>query len=71
MATVKEVKEKHPGEWLAIEVTGEDDSGPVEGNLILHGLDHDMVWDKIAGDRRRIYVTYAGSPIEKGYAVAF
>ena len=71
MAKVKEFKEKYPEEWLAIEVTEEDDSGPIEGNLILHGLDHDMVWDKIAKDKRKIYVTYAGSPIEKGYAVAF
>ncbi|MDI6736619.1 MAG: hypothetical protein QME42_10605 [bacterium] len=71
MSKIKEFKKEYSGEWLAIEVTEDDESGPIDGNLILHGLDHDMVWDKISKDKRRIYVTYAGIPIENGYAVAF
>jgi hypothetical protein len=34
-------------------------------------LDHDKIWEETARDERRIYVTYAGTPIEKGYAAAF
>lgn len=71
MPKVEDLKKEYLGEWLAIEVTEEDESGPMGGNLILHDLDHDRVWEKIADDERRIYITYAGSPIEKGYAAAF
>lgn len=71
MPKIKEFKKQCPGEWLAIEVTEEDETGPISGNLVLHELDHDKVWEKLSKDERRIYVTYAGAPIEKGYAVAF
>lgn len=71
MPKVEDIKKKHLGEWLAIEVTEEDESGATGGNLILHDSDHDLVWEKIADDERRVYVTYAGPPIEKGYVAAF
>lgn len=71
MAKIEELKKKYKGEWLAIEITKEDGSGPCEGSLIIHSSDHDKVWDTIVKNKRRIYVTYAGPPIEKGYAVAF
>lgn len=71
MAKIEELKRKYGGEWLAIEITKGACSGPREGSLIIHSPDHDKVWDKIAKDKRSIYVTYAGPPIEKGYAVAF
>lgn len=71
MSEIAELKRNYQGEWLAIEVTEEDEYGPTKGNLIFHSHDHDQVWGEIANDPRRIYVTYAGSPIEKGYAVAF
>jgi hypothetical protein len=71
MPKIERLKKEYPGEWLAIEVEEENDSGPISGNLILHHLDHDKIWEEIDRDERRIYVTYAGPPIEKGYAAAF
>ncbi|MCK4225186.1 MAG: hypothetical protein KAX39_08385 [candidate division Zixibacteria bacterium] len=71
MPEIKKLKEKYPGEWLAIEITEENESGPIKGNLLMHHPDHDHVWTKIANDPRRIFITFAGSPIEKGYAGAF
>ena len=70
MPEIEWLKKEYPGEWLAIEVEEEDESGPIGGNLISHNLDHDKLWEEITRDERRIYVTYAGSPIEKGYAAA-
>jgi len=71
MSKVEELKKEYQGEWLAIEVEEEDESGPISGKLISHDLDHDKIWEEIAKDERRIYVTYAGPSIEKGYAAAF
>jgi len=71
MPEIEDLKSLYKGEWLAIEVTMEDASGPVEGRLIYHSTSREDVWRKIKGDRRRIYVTYAGPLIEEGYAVAF
>jgi hypothetical protein len=71
MPKIEQLKKKYPGEWLAIEIEEEDSSGPISGNLISHNLDHDKIWEEIARDEGRIYVTYAGPPIEKGYAAAF
>ena len=71
MAEIEELKHQYKGKWLAIEVTREDVSGPIEGRLIYHSTSREDVWGKIKGDRRRIYVTYAGPLIEEGYAVAF
>ena len=71
MPKIEQLKKEYPGEWLAIEIEEEDNSGPISGNLILHHLDHDKIWEEIDRDERRIYVTYAGPPIEKGYAAAF
>ena len=71
MTKIESLKKKYKEEWLAIEVTEEIEGKPFRGNLIYHSRDHDELWDKIAKDKRRIYVTYAGPLIEKGYAVAF
>jgi hypothetical protein len=71
MPKIERLKKEYPGEWLAIEVEEENDSGPTSGKLISHHLDHDKIWEEITRDERRIYVTYAGPPIEKGYAAAF
>jgi len=71
MLKIEKLKKEYHGEWLAIEVIEDDENGPTRGNLLLHNLDHDKIWEKIRNDPRRIYVTYAGPPIEKRYAVAF
>ncbi len=71
MPEIEELRRQYKGEWLAIEVTREDASGPSEGRLIFHSTSREDVWSKIKGDRRKIYVTFAGPLIEEGYAVAF
>ena len=71
MPKIADLKRKYEGEWLAIEVTKEANGEPTEGKMVYHSSDHDELWDKIALDKRRIYVTYAGRLIEEGYAVAF
>jgi hypothetical protein len=69
---IKKLKEKHKGEWLAIEVTKLNElNEPVEGKLLLHDGDHDRVWDKLPIDNKDVYITYAGPPLEKGHAAAF
>lgn len=71
MSTINELKEKYKGKWLAIEIRKEDITGPLEGEIVYHSRERDRVWRKIKGDKRRLYVTYAGPLIEEGYAVAF
>jgi len=71
MATVRELKETYKGEWLAIAVLKESESGPEEGELIYHCRNRNELWRGIKEDVRRIYVTYAGPILEEGYAAAF
>ena len=71
MTTVRELKEAYQGEWLAIVVLGEGESGPEEGELVGHCRNRDELWRRIKGDERRIYVTYSGPALEEGYAAAF
>ena len=72
MARIEEFKKKYKGEWLAIEVTREEKGRSVEGKLVLHTPDREKLWKEIPQSRERmIYVTYAGPPLEEGYAAAF
>ncbi len=72
MEKIEELKKKYKGEWLAIEVTKEKDGEPVQGKLILHAKDREEIWRKIRlSKEKEIYVTFAGPPLEKGYAAAF
>lgn len=71
MARIGELKERYKGEWLAIHILKEGASGPEEGELLYHARDADEIWKLIQGDRRRIYVTYAGPPLPEGHAAAF
>ena len=71
MATIQQLTEAHKGEWLAIAVLRDSPSGPQDGELLYHSTDRDDVWKRIKGDRRRVYVTYGGPPLEEGYAAAF
>lgn len=72
---IEELKKKYKGEWLAIEVTKEEDGRSVEGRLILHEKDRDELWEKLSLKKLKkdieVYVTYAGPPLKKGYAAAF
>ena len=71
MPNIKQLKEEYKGEWLAVDIKKEDITGPLEGEVVYRSKDRSEVWLRIKGDRRRLYVTYAGPLIEEGYAVAF
>lgn len=71
METIQQLKDAHKGEWLAIAVVRESEAGSEEGELVYHSRDRNDVWKRIKGDRRKIYVTYSGPPLDEGYAAAF
>lgn len=71
MALISELREEYKGEWLAIRVIREAPWGPEAGELLYHAREVREVWQKISGDRRSIYVTYAGPALQEGYGAAF
>ena len=71
MSNIKQLKEEHKGEWLAIAVTDRTTEGPTEGELLSHATDRAYVWKTIRDDPRHIYVTFAGPMLKEGYAAAF
>jgi hypothetical protein len=72
MAKIEKLKQKYKGEWLAIEVTKEENGISIEGKLVLHTPDREELWKKVPIYKdREIYVTYAGPPLDEGYAAAF
>ena len=59
MPDIGALKRKYKGEWLAIEVTQENNGEPVKGKLILHDKDRDRIQEKIELSKdKEIYVTY-------------
>ena len=70
MSKIKQLKEEHEGEWLAIAYEDYGTEGPLEGELIIHSLDESEVWKAIESDHRKIYVTYAGPLIDEDTAIA-
>ena len=72
MAKIEKLKKKYKGEWLAIEVTKEEGGEAIEGKLILHSKIREEIWKNISlSKEKEIYVTFAGPPLEEGYAAAF
>ena len=72
MARIAEIKKRYSGEWLAIAVTKEAKGEAVEGKLLLHSRNRDEVWSKVKLSKKiEVYVTFAGPPLEEGYAAAF
>lgn len=71
MPKIEELKETYKGRWLAILVLREDSAGPQEGELLYHSESREEVWKRIRGDKRKIYVAYAGPLLQEGYAAAF
>ena len=71
MARIHDLKEAYKSEWLAIEILKDSPAGLLEGELIYHSKNMPDVWKQIKGDKRRIYVTYAGPLLEEGFAAAF
>lgn len=71
MAGIEKIRSAYQGEWLALAVLKEETGEPRDVELVYHSKDRDQVWKRIRGDKRRIYVTYAGPMFEEGYAAAF
>jgi len=67
---IEELIAEHEGEWLAIEVTKEENGHPKEGILVYHSPVREEVWEKTR-ERKRLYIVYAGPPLKEGYAAAF
>jgi len=70
MAQVQELIQHYPGEWLAIEITEEQEGRPKAGRLVYHAPDREEVW-QLTRDRKRLYIIYAGPTLKEGYATAF
>ena len=66
MEKAQEILARFPGEWVAIEITEDDESGDAEGKLIFHSSCEAEVWDKIYRDPRLIFVGYSGPALVKG-----
>jgi len=72
MAKIEKLKKEYEGEWLAIEVTKEENGVSIEGNLVMHTHDRERLWKEIPLYKNlAIYVTYAGPTLDDGYAAAF
>lgn len=71
MARIEEIREAYTGEWLAVVVLKDVKGEPTDVELIYHSRDEHEVWKNIEGDKRRIYVTYAGPMLDEGYAAGF
>lgn len=70
--TIRALKERHPGEWLAIRVTRYEDFQPLEGELLFHHEKEATVLQNVELPKtERVYLTYAGVLIEEGHGVAF
>lgn len=55
---------------MAIEVAKEENGISIEGKLILHRPDREKLWKEVPIYKDRvIYVTYAGPPLDEGYAL--
>lgn len=67
---VQELIDQHPGEWLAIDVETETGGRPKAGRLVCHAGDRHAGWRETKS-RRRLYIVYAGPPLQQGYAAAF
>ncbi len=68
--SVRQLIARYPGEWLAIELKAEEEGRPKAGRVVCHAKDRDAVWRKTKS-RRRLYIVYAGPPLQEGYAAAF
>ena len=68
--SLKNAKRQHVGQWLAFLVTEETPAGELWGQIIAHNRDRRALHRELR--ERKIghaYVTYAGPPVQPGYAV--
>lgn len=68
---IEDVRLQYPDEWILLAVEEKDGVGvPVEGRLIAHGQDAEVLWDEIAERQGQFYIFYTGE-ILKEMAVIF
>jgi hypothetical protein len=68
---VEDLRHQYPNEWVLLAVEKKDGLDvPVEGQLIAHGQDADVLWDEITERQGQFYVFYTGE-ILKEMAVIF
>jgi hypothetical protein len=68
---VEQLKYEYPNEWILLAVKEKNALGvPVEGQLLDHGQDAEVLWDKIADRQGQFYIFYTGE-ILKDMAVIF
>jgi len=69
---ITELVRKHPGEWLAVRVTKEENFEPVEGELLFHTPQREELYKNLTLKKgERVAVFFAGPPLKEGYYAAF
>ena len=62
MSVIRDLKQDHPGEWLAIAITAFQEDEPAEGVLLAHAPERLMVMRSFRPQRDRpIIITFAES----------
>lgn len=70
-AKIKDLRNQYPDEWILLAVEKKDALGvPVEGRLVAHGRDAEVLWGEIAERQGQFYIFYSGE-ILKDMAVIF
>ena len=68
--SLKEVKERYAGQWVAFLVCEETPNGDLLGQLIAHNEDRRRLHHELRQRKvERAYVTFAGPVVQHGYAV--
>lgn len=68
---IEDLRHQYPDEWVLLAVEEKDALGvPVEGWLVAHGPNAEVLWDEIAERQGQFYVFYTGE-ILKDTAVIF
>ncbi len=74
MPTLEAIRQSHPEEWLAVEVTETDPDSrePAAGRVLTHAATRDEIWAQVRQWKHRdIFVFFNGPPLPEGYAAAF
>lgn len=68
--SLENAKRQYVGQWLAFLVTEETPAGELWGQIIAHNRDRRSLHRELREKKiEHAYVTYAGPPVQPGYAV--
>ncbi len=68
--SLKQVKQRYAGQWLAFLVSEETPTGELLGQLIAHNPDRRELHRELREKKvKRAYITFAGPVVKPGYAV--